>query len=72
MGLSRIFKYQNEKQRFVADLCLHGIVHLLHPLASIFRKPGLGCRNILNRRLDWVCDDGPYDVLVLARFKVDG
>jgi hypothetical protein len=43
----------------------------LHSLVAVFRKPRLGCENILNQGLELVCDDGPYYVLVLDKFKVD-
>jgi len=43
----------------------------LHSLVPFFRKPRLDCENILNQRLELVCDDGPYYVLVLDKFKVD-
>ena len=71
MGLSCIFQYRNEKGGFVADIGLRCIFHLLHSLVAVFRKPRLGCENILNQGLELVCDDGPYYVLVLDKFKVD-
>jgi len=42
MGLSRIFEYRNAKGGLVADLGLRCIFYLLHSLAHVFRKPGLG------------------------------
>lgn len=71
MGLSSIFEYHNEKSGFVTDLGLRSIFHLLHSLALIFCKPGLDCKNILNQRLELVCNDGSSSFLVLAKFKVD-
>ncbi len=71
MGLSSIFEYYNEKRGFVADLGLHSIFHLLHSLVPIFREPGLARNNISNQRLELVCDDDSYYILVLDKFKVD-
>ena len=71
MGLSCIFKYQNEKGGLNTDLGLRSIFHLLHSLALIFRKSRLGSKNVTNRRLELVCDDDSYYVLVLDKFKMD-
>ena len=71
MGLSCVFQYRNEKGGFAADFGVRCIFHLLHSVVPIFRKPELGCENILNRRLELVCDDDPHYVLVLDKFKVD-
>lgn len=71
MGLLRIFEYRNEKGCIVADIGLYCIYHILHTLASIAPRPGLGRTNISDRRLELVCDDGTYYVLVLVEFKVD-
>lgn len=70
MGLACIFEYCNEKGGFVVDLGVHGLFHLLHSLGPVFRKPGLGCKDISNRRLELVCDDGSCYGLVLDKFKV--
>jgi hypothetical protein len=71
MGLFCIFEYRNEKGGFVADFGLRGIFYLLHSLGPVFRKPGLGCKDIPDRRLELVRDDGPCYVLVLDKFKVN-
>ena len=67
MGLSCIFEYHNTKGSPVADLGQRSIFRVLHPLEPIRTKPRLGCGNILNRRLELVCDDGSYDHLVLGK-----
>ena len=65
------FEYRNTKGGFVAGLGLRSIFHLLLPLAAVFCKPRLGCKNVPNRRLELVCDDGSYHNLVLDKFKTD-
>ena len=70
MGLPCIFEYYNEKGSLEADLGLRSIFHLLHSMGPVFRRPGLGCENIPDRRLELACDDGAYYVLVLDKFKV--
>ena len=71
MGLLCIFDYRNEKGCIVADFGLRCIFHLLHTMAYIAPRPRLGRTNISDRRLELVCDDGTYYILVLVEFKVD-
>ena len=71
MGLPGIFEYRNTKRCIVADFGLRSVFHLLPTLAAVVSRPGLGCTNISDRRLELVCDDGTYFVLVLVEFKVD-
>ena len=71
MGFFSIFGYRNTKSSDVADLGLRHIQCLLHPLASLFWRSGLGCKDIPDQRLDMVCADGSYDTVVLVEFKVD-
>lgn len=71
MGLLGICEYRNEKGSIVANSRLRCVFHLLHSLAPIFPRQGLGRANISDRRLELVCDDGSYYLLVLVKFKVD-
>ena len=70
MGLSCLFEYRFEKSGFMVDLGLRCIFYLLHSLVPIFRKSRWDYKNISNRRLVLVGDDGAYYALVLDEFKV--
>jgi len=70
MGLPGIFEYRNEKGCIGADFYLRCIFHLLHALEPIVPGPRLGRTNISDRRLELVCDDDSYYVLVLVEFKM--
>jgi hypothetical protein len=68
MGLPGIFEYRHEKGCIVADIGLRGVFLLLHSLAPIVPGPGLGGKNISDRRLELVSNDGSFYVLVLVEF----
>ena len=70
MGFSCLFEHYNEKGSPVADLGMRGVFRLLCSLAPVFREPGLGWKDIPDRRLELACDDGPDYVLVLDKFTV--
>jgi hypothetical protein len=71
MGIFCIFEYHNEKGGFVADLDMRSVYHLLLSLAPVLCKSRLDWKDIPNRGLELVCDDGSYYILVLDKFKMD-
>jgi len=70
MGFSCLFEHYNKKGGVEADLGLRGIYRLLYSLGYVFHWPGLGWKDIPDRRLELACDDGSDYVLVLDKSKV--
>ena len=70
MRLLGVFEYCNEKGSVVTDYFLCSIFILLRSLAPSFPKSIMDCEDVSDRKVELVCNDAPYYVLVLAKLEM--